>query len=474
MIDPPFDLDQLVDLRFARDSLSAFWQLTHVPLRVLRPDGSIWLELADTNGPAALCQYVDAFELTRSECEALVQLTRTKSVSENAGDSCRCFTGALYRRAELMLEGRCLGRVVLGPFRPANALAADGLFVALDSRIDSAIADRQFSYMAALDPTIADGVVQSVRATIESLAATSRESELSRNLQQLTHDGVTHELARKNAELEEANTRLVELDRVKVNFLGTMSHELKTPLTSILGYAEMLSENIGGELTSEQREFVQVIYDRSNQLLGMITSLIELARLDQGRLRTQHNSVDIGALVREVVTTFLPIARKRELILDTTLEDGLPLISGDQGYLRQVLYNLIDNAMKFTTTHGTVRVEVRSSAANLKAPSIDDGDSTGLSILAPLQRAVQIRVRDTGVGIPLGERARIFNAFYQIDGSVTRSYSGAGLGLAIVKRILDGHGGTVHVEDNPDGVGVALVVTLPVGEPASQALDAVG
>lgn len=474
MIDPPIQLNSLVAVQSVRDALRAFWELTHVPLRVLERDGTVWLEFTDPHGPPALCQYVDAFELSRSECESLVQLTRSKPIESDEVESCRCFTGTLYRRAELMLEGQSMGRVVLGPFRPANALGADSVFVGLDARIDGAIADRQFSYMPSLEPAVADSIVQSARATIESLAAKARESELTRNLQQLTHNGVTHELARKNAELEQANARLVELDRVKVNFLGTMSHELKTPLTSILGYAEMLTENIGGELTGEQRHFVQVIYDRSNQLLSMITSLIELARLDQGRLRTQHNAVDFTALVREVVTTFMPIARKRELVLDASQIDQLPMITGDAGYLRQVLYNLIDNAMKFTPKHGTVRVEATSTTANLKSPSIDDGDSVGLSVLAPPQDAIQIRIRDTGVGIAPAERDRVFAAFYQIDGSVTRAYSGAGLGLAIVKRILDGHGGTVHIEDNPDGIGVALVVTLPTGDEASNELHAVG
>jgi signal transduction histidine kinase len=472
VIEHPRTLDALVALNTARDALGALWELTHVPLRVVRADGTVWLELSEPNGPAAICQYVDAFELTRSECESLVQLTRTapiEAAQPNAAQTHRCFTGAMYRRADVYLLGDLLGKVILGPFRPANALAADAVFSALDKRVDVAIADRQFSYMPALEPAVADRIVQSVRTTIEALAATAYESELSRVMQQLTHDGVTSEMARKNDALEQANARLIELDRVKVTFLGTMSHELKTPLTSILGYAEMLSENIGGELSAEQRQFVGVIYDRSNQLLQMISSLIELARLDQGRLRTQQAAVDIAALIREVVQTFLPIARKRELHLDASGIEALPLISGDVGYLRQVLYNLVDNAMKFTPSHGRIRVEAIKTTANLRDPSIDDGENVGLSVLAPPQEAIEIRVRDSGVGIAPAERERVFAAFYQVDASVTRAFSGAGLGLAIVKRILDGHGATVRIEDNPDGQGVALVVTLPVGHADDQA-----
>jgi signal transduction histidine kinase len=461
-MDPRSTLDELIDPAVVRDALAPLWSLTRVPLRVVRSDGSAFVALEDPNGPAAICQYVDAFEASRAPCEALVELTRGRASDHRAVSVDRCFTGARYSRAELAVDGRPLGRVVLGPFRPTGALAADPFFAALDARVDGPRADREFSRMPALATEQADAIVNGARALIEGLAAKGRELAIIRSVHAATHAGPSAELERKNDELERANAHLRELDRVKGNFLATISHELKTPLTSILGYAEMLSEHIGGELSDEQRGFVGVISDRARQLLAMITSIIELARMDQGRLRSRAahgDGVSIVALAREVADTFVPAARKRRIRLETQLDEASPPAQGDAGYLRQVLHNLVDNALKFTPEEGSVRIKVRPVRAALADPNSDD--VVGLSVLAAERDAVEIRVSDTGVGIPQGERDRVFDAFYQVDTGVARQFGGAGLGLAIVRRIVEGIGGTVRAEDTDDGVGVAMVVVLP-------------
>jgi two-component system sensor histidine kinase BarA len=460
-IAPPSTLDALVDPEALLAALEPLWQLSRCPLRVLRADATVFIALEDPCGPAALCQYVDAFELSRSSCEELVALTRAPraQAAMDLGEPVahRCFTGAEYRASELFLGGRSLGRVVFGPFRPDTEPAADPFFAALDTRIDAAFADREFSRMPALSAAQADSIVRGTRATIVALAAQSRDLALLRAVQDATQHGPAEELVRKNDELERANAHLRGLDR----FLATISHELKTPLTSILGYAEMLSENIGGVLNDEQRGFVTVISDRARQLLGMITSIIELARMDQKQLRAARTPVSVGKLAREVAATFVPSARKKQIRIDAEVDDSTPSAYGEAGYLRQVLHNLVDNALKFTPEHGSVRIVVRPTSAAL-ADSAED--SVGLAVLAHSRPCVELRVSDTGVGIPRGERDRVFDAFYQVDTGVARQFGGAGLGLAIVRRIVDAIGGQVRVEDNEDGVGVAMVVILPAAE----------
>jgi signal transduction histidine kinase len=220
----------------------------------------------------------------------------------------------------------------------------------------------------------------------------------------------------------------------------------------------MLSENIGGVLTDEQRAFVGVISDRARQLLAMITSIIELARLDQGLLRARATAVSVRELAREVADTFVPVARKKRILLQTRMDHGALEARADAGYLRQVLHNLVDNALKFTPEGGTVTIEVRPTTAALVDPT---DELVGREVRAQTRPAVEVRVTDTGVGIPESERTRVFDAFYQVDTGVARQFGGAGLGLAIVRRIIDGLGGTVRVEDTGTGQGVAMVVTLP-------------
>lgn len=457
-MDPPVSLEALVDRGLLRASLEPLWVLTRVALRVFASDASAFVALEDGYGPPAICQYVDAFELSRSSCEELVQLTRHKPIARGERQSHRCFTGAEYRSCDLQVDGRSIGRLVVGPFRPAQESKADPFFAGLDRRIDGDFADREFARLPALTDEQVDAILRGARSTIEGFAARARDLAVLRAVQSAAQHGPAEELARKNDELERANAHLRELDRVKGNFLATISHELKTPLTSILGYAEMLSENIGGVLTEEQRGFVAVISDRARQLLAMITSIIELARMDQGRLRARATAVSVTELAREVADTFVPAARKKRITLETHIDEAAPAARADAGYLRQVLHNLVDNAMKFTPDGGTVSIEVRPTTAALVDPT---DELVGLAVLAQTQPAVEVRVTDTGVGIPESERARVFDAFYQVDTGVARQFGGAGLGLAIVRRIVDGLGGIVRAEDTGSGSGVAMVVTLP-------------
>jgi signal transduction histidine kinase len=261
------------------------------------------------------------------------------------------------------------------------------------------------------------------------------------------------EVVRKNKALEEAFVRLKELDHLKSSFLATVSHELRTPLTSIIGYSEMLSERMCGPLTKEQLEFVQTIRQKGDQLLQLILSLLDLSKLESGTMRMHPIAVPIEAVLNDAVTTVGPAAAKRGVRLAVKAGTPVPYIKADPDRLRQVFVNLTENAVKFTPKGGEVLLS--ASVVESRRPE------AGAVLLSPLRRELEVRVSDTGVGIPHHERQRIFDAFYQVDQSSTREQGGAGLGLAIVKRLVEAHQGGIRVEDH-EPQGTTFVVTLPL------------
>jgi signal transduction histidine kinase len=234
-------------------------------------------------------------------------------------------------------------------------------------------------------------------------------------------------------------------------------------LTSIIGYSEMLVEGLAGEMKPDQIEFAKTIHDKGEQLVRLITGLLDLGKLESGTMHVSIHDTRIEPILADVVSTMTPAALKKGVRLELRLdrEEELPGLRADSERLRQVLVNLVDNAIKFTPSGG--EVTLRADVA-----SIDDAGSEvfqdGLSVLAPTQLPVEIRVADTGIGIPPAERKRVFDAFYQVDSSSTREHGGAGLGLAIVKRLVDAHAGSVRIEDGAHR-GTVFVVSLPQGGP---------
>jgi signal transduction histidine kinase len=223
------------------------------------------------------------------------------------------------------------------------------------------------------------------------------------------------ELQDKNNKLQQAYDRLKELDRLKSNFLATVSHELRTPLTSIIGYSEMLREGMAGPLAGEQTEFVNTIHDKGEQLLELIKGLLDLSKLESGTMSLRKRTIQVGPIVEDVAATVTPAALKKGVTLAVEVQAGLPELWADAERLRQVLLNLAENAVKFTPKDGTVTMS--ASLTNMDAGGDDDG---GLVILSNRRAAIEFRVSDTGIGIPVEEHDRVFDAFYQVDSSSTR------------------------------------------------------
>jgi two-component system sensor histidine kinase BarA len=258
------------------------------------------------------------------------------------------------------------------------------------------------------------------------------------------------ELSMRNARLERAVARMQEVDRLKTNFLATMSHELRTPLTSVIGYAEMLLEGLAGGLSIEQKEYVQTILGKADQLLQLISAVLEVSSLESGPLTLEPGSIDLAELTRSVIDSFAVLAQRRGVTID--VEDGPRVVVGDRRKIRQIVQSLVSNAVKFTRDRGKVAIGFR--AGPLRPTEVAS------------RPALHLVVHDSGIGISAEAVAHIFDPFYQVDSSSTREYGGTGLGLTLAKAYVEAHGGRIWVETAP-GAGSTFVATLPVpdGDP---------
>lgn len=360
-----------------------------------------------------------------------------------------------YRASAVRHEGEVVAHLLVGPFVSIESEhAVDRLRFGGDPPSDSEV-----DGLPHLAPMRAGEIAKHAHRAVERLIRSGYEARITAEMHAATIEQSYHEALASKARLEDAYERLQATDRLKSAFLATMSHELRTPLTAILGYAEMLGEGLGGPVTEAQKEFVGTIRARGEQLLRLIMDLLDLSKLESGTLLVRRHDVDVRDVVHEAASTLEPAARKRGVVVRVELPDELPRVAGDPDRLRQVFVNLVDNAVKFTPEAGTVTL-----SATVESLRPDDGDGLGTVLLAPIAQHVVVRVADTGRGIAEEQRARVFDAFYQVDQSTTREHGGAGLGLAIVKRIVEAHGGRIAVDVNAPR-GAVFSVWLPIARP---------
>jgi signal transduction histidine kinase len=330
---------------------------------------------------------------------------------------------------------------VFGPFVPEDLVELPKALRQISPDFEAKLAESYLQKIRRVGAATAEKILKHFMGLLDVMIFTGHKNLISAKLHIEAVTESYRELSEKNRQLEESYGRLKELDRLKSNFLATMSHELRTPLTSVIGYSEMMLEGLGGPLTAEQREYLGIIMEKGENLLQLITSILDISKIEAGRVRLVLSEVDAGQIMRDAVATVLPLARKKGLRVGCE-PPAIPRIQADRDKLRQCLVNLCSNAVKFTPAGGNITV----SAEPL------DGER------------VAIRVADTGIGIADADIGKVFDVFYQVDGSSTREYGGAGLGLAIVKSFVEAHGGEVGVRSVP-GTGSTFTMTLPVKSP---------
>jgi signal transduction histidine kinase len=248
----------------------------------------------------------------------------------------------------------------------------------------------------------------------------------------------TTELEERNRQLEWQRHELERAYRLKSEFLASMSHELRTPINALLGYTSLMRDRIYGELTPRQEEALGRMYAASQHLLELVNDVLDLAKIEAGKMPIHLEQVDLALLIREISLTIEPMVRGKKLDYRLDLDADLPAIETDRTKVKQILLNLLSNAVKFTS-NGSVSLAAR---------------------IAPDGAGVEIAVRDTGIGIRSDDMEKIFEDFRQVDQSSTREYGGTGLGLSITRKLLHLLGGTVRVESCA-GEGSTFTVRLP-------------
>ncbi|MGH7773920.1 MAG: ATP-binding protein [Candidatus Binatia bacterium] len=264
---------------------------------------------------------------------------------------------------------------------------------------------------------------------------------------QEAYKGLEQKVAERTQELVIANQRLRELDNMKSDFVSNVSHELRTPLTAIKGSADLLLREVAGPLNEKQTHYLTRVRSNTQHLAGLINDLLDLSKIEAGKIELAATRVSLGGLVYEVVETLRPIATEKLIALEATAPEPSILVWADRDKVTQVLMNLIGNAIKFTPAQGRVTVSTAR-----------DG-----------KEWVQVSVKDTGTGIPAEEAPKIFDKFYQAAEVGRQKPKGTGLGLAISKALVELHGGRIWVESQLNR-GSTFSFTLPVSAQENFAL----
>ncbi|TAJ32148.1 MAG: DUF3365 domain-containing protein [Nitrospirae bacterium] len=234
-------------------------------------------------------------------------------------------------------------------------------------------------------------------------------------------------------------------NRAKSEFLANMSHELRTPMNAIIGFSEILADQTFGELNPKQAKYVDNVLTSGRHLLQLINDILDLSKVEAGRMELQCSAFDVGQALRDIVVIVKTLAAKKGVALQIETATELPLLTADPAKFKQILYNLLSNAIKFTPTGGSVTVRA--------------GKGTDAHINGAVLR---LSVADTGIGLKTEHQARIFQAFEQVDSSYARQQQGTGLGLALTKQLVELHGGRIGVESEGEGRGSTFTVVLPM------------
>jgi cell cycle sensor histidine kinase DivJ len=252
--------------------------------------------------------------------------------------------------------------------------------------------------------------------------------------------------ARKDAEAAMAEARRVAEDasQAKSRFLATIGHELRTPLNAVVGFSEMMSSGIGGELSSTHKEYAGLIQQSGKHLLEVVGMLLDMSRIEAGKFEIQAETIEAADIVPACLSMVDSLARERDIKLVAEIEPDLPLMTADERVCRQIMINLLSNAIKFSHDGGVVTASVKRQG-----------------------QSINFSVRDRGIGMAPAAMARIGEPFFQVQEGLSRKYEGTGLGLSIVKGLVELHGGTLRAMSEM-GAGTTITVLLPINGPATK------
>ena len=409
-----------------------------------------------------------------------------KEVAQAAADLLEAESGAVTLMVE---EGRFLRvKAATGPLEPAIGVLIPvdqslvGWVVTQDSSLvsDDMDADPR-SYRSPLMPSLKTSAIIPLRSagfvvgTVSVYNRRDREpfSENDLRLLQILGDQVVVGLdrasvladsKRNEVALRAKNVELQRVTQLKSEFLTNMSHELRTPLNAIIGFSDLLLEGGVGDVTAQQREFIESVLRNGKHLLSLINSVLDLSKVEAGRMTLALAMTDIREAILGAVTDTASLRTAKGQECSVELDEASLTIVADGVRIRQILFNLLSNASKFTPEGGKIRLAAVRTRAPLRQPADRAGDRARLMP----QDVVWISVTDEGVGIKREDMSKLFQEFSQVDSSSSRRAQGTGLGLALCKKFVEMHGGTIGA-DSVYGKGAAFWFLLPAEGPTRRA-----
>lgn len=265
---------------------------------------------------------------------------------------------------------------------------------------------------------------------------------------------LSEQIRQRGEDIAEKNIELEKASQLKTEFLANMSHELRTPMNAVIGFSEVLRDQLFGELNERQAKYIGDILHSADHLLSLINDILDLSKIEAGKMELRLEAIEAAKLLRNALSIVKEAAAAKRIVLTLELPEELGLVQADERMLKQIVFNLLSNAVKFTPEGGGVTLAARRT-----------------------DRQLTVEIRDTGIGIAEGDLDRLFQAFEQVDGSLAREYQGTGLGLALVKRQVELHGGEISVTSEAgkgscfrfiipcqDGADTGLTPDLPPGE----------
>lgn len=273
-----------------------------------------------------------------------------------------------------------------------------------------------------------------------------------KNLLIKARDNLEKTVKERTAQLSKAKMAAEEANKAKSDFLANMSHELRTPLNHIIGFTELVLDKDFGDLNKTQEEYLNDVHQSSHHLLSLINDILDLSKVEAGKLELEPSQVKIRELLENSLTMIKEKAFKHNIRLTTNL-DGIPnTIVADERSIKQIMYNLLSNAVKFTPDKGAISIDAQMLKCEGGPPSVF---ATGKN------RYIKVSITDTGIGISPDNLSRVFHPFEQIQSSSNRKYNGTGLGLSLTKRLIKMHNGEIWVESDGEGLGSTFHFIIP-------------
>jgi signal transduction histidine kinase len=448
----PVSLSQLLDAQGLEGILSSFYALFRIPVRILDEDG---ITLSHSHKPSPFNEYLSQLPAARQQLVEVQDHLRSHDPGDAGEFAFTAFTGASYRVVMVGHEGRRVGRFILGPFITPETRDLPSTLIESDARLDRGRARELLFALPRVREDTVKAIARHLALTLDVLIFAGHRALLSEYMHLSTVQENQRQLSARDEGLLAAEERLAQTGRLQADFLVTALGQLRTPLESIIGQSDALT-SVEGQMPG-QRDLALVIRERASELLSLSSRLMDFSRADGGALALKRDPIELPILIERVANRLGVIAPDRARAVRVTCGADLPRLQGDAACLEQVLMLIGENALRYAAD-GEIEISARR---------VEGSDTDGMVLLGGPPEQIEIRVRDSGAGIPDAEKERVFEPFYRAprppDGSGPWP-PGSGLGLAIVKRLISAHGGSVRVEDNAPR-GACLVVVLPASGP---------